>query len=151
MFLRPLFARLFLAARLLRQLRQILGRAHTSGPRGGTGTGATDVLGQAITASTPGTDTSTIILGMAALAPTTRAGTETNFNTRLTSVTQYCNFALEFCLWVDTVEKRFLGADRATLIQERHVMRNIDSRTHPPGVKSCAPASRRGLFQQHRL
>jgi len=50
----------------------------------------------------------------------------------------------------DTVEKRFLGADRATLIQEWHVPRNTDSRTNPPGFKSCGPARRRGLFQQHR-
>ena len=48
--------------------------------------GATDAHGQVITASTPGTDTSTIILGMTGLTltPTTRAGTGTDFNTGLT-------------------------------------------------------------------
>ncbi len=78
---------LFLAARLLRQARQILGRfwcraPSTPGPRGVIGAGATDALGQAITVSMPGTDTSTIILGMTALTltPTTGAGTGTDFS-----------------------------------------------------------------------
>src|ERR1039458_5351912 len=51
-----------------------------------TGAGGTDALGRAITASMPGTDTSTIILGMTALTltPTTPAGTDTDFSAGLT-------------------------------------------------------------------
>lgn len=57
----------------------------TSRPRGVTGAGATDALGQAITASMPGTDTSIIILGMTALPLSTGTGTATDFNAGLTA------------------------------------------------------------------
>ena len=50
----------------------------------------------------------------------------------------------------DQTARQKFRRDRLTLIQEWRVTRNIDSRTHPPRFKSCAPAGRRGLFQQHR-
>jgi hypothetical protein len=53
-------------------------------------------------------------------------------------------------LLTDAVEKRFERSERATLIQKKSRMRNVDSNNHLPGFDCCALCVRRRVFQQHR-
>jgi hypothetical protein len=43
----------------------------------------------------------------------------------------------------DAVEKRFSGRELATLIQDRGLARNIDSKNAAPGFDCCQRAARR--------
>jgi hypothetical protein len=53
-------------------------------------------------------------------------------------------------VFADTVEKVFLVPQRATLIQTKRRMRNIDSRIASLRFDCCEPTDRLRLFQQHR-
>jgi hypothetical protein len=48
------------------------------------------------------------------------------------------------------LKKDFEGVSSARLIQERHIMGNIDPKNRLLGVKNCTLAVGRRLFQQHR-
>src|SRR6266516_5557705 len=50
----------------------------------------------------------------------------------------------------DSVAKLFLAPERATLIQEQRLMRNIDSKNPFPRFDYCAPVTCRRVLQQYR-
>jgi len=49
----------------------------------------------------------------------------------------------------DSVAKLFLAPERATLIQEQRLMRNIDSKNPFPRFDYCAPVTCRRVLQQY--
>jgi hypothetical protein len=50
----------------------------------------------------------------------------------------------------DAVEKRFLGVERATLIQKTDWKCNIDSKLFPPGFENCVCDAIGRFFRLHR-
>jgi hypothetical protein len=53
-------------------------------------------------------------------------------------------------LRVDAVDKHFSRRKRATLIRDKSLARNIDSKKAAPGFDCCGIAARRRLYRQHR-